>query len=188
MIIRKKFKFEGAHIVRNCSSVRCRENIHGHSYVVEVFIKSNTLDDGFMVMDFILLDKISQFIDSFDHSYSLWDKERDSVKKAVYEINARVVEFPVSPTAEGYALMFFYVLDQIILNTAFANNEGEVKLHAVRVHETQTGYAEASREDLAMVNFELNDILFSEGVSQEWKDQNWWNDLKGKRPFNNQLL
>lgn len=29
MIIRKQFKFEGAHIVRNCTSQRCRENILG---------------------------------------------------------------------------------------------------------------------------------------------------------------
>lgn len=46
MIIRKQFKFEGAHIVRNCTSQRCRENIHGHSYIVEVFITSDKLDHG----------------------------------------------------------------------------------------------------------------------------------------------
>jgi len=46
MIIRKKFRFEGAHIVRNCTSKRCRENIHGHSYEVEVFVKSDALDRG----------------------------------------------------------------------------------------------------------------------------------------------
>ncbi|MFR6543952.1 MAG: 6-pyruvoyl trahydropterin synthase family protein, partial [Butyricimonas virosa] len=52
MLIRKLFKFEGAHIVRNCSSHRCRENIHGHSYIVEVFITSDKLDRGYMVIDF----------------------------------------------------------------------------------------------------------------------------------------
>ena len=75
MIIRKLFKFEGAHIVRHCSSEKCRENIHGHSYVVEVFLTSDKLDNGYMVMDFCRLDKVKQFIESFDHTYSLWNRE-----------------------------------------------------------------------------------------------------------------
>jgi 6-pyruvoyltetrahydropterin/6-carboxytetrahydropterin synthase len=178
MIIRKKFRFEGAHIVRNCTSKRCRENIHGHSYEVEVFVKSDSLDQGFMVMDFILLNKAGEFIHNFDHSYTLWDKESEDVKEAVYRINTRVAEIPVSPSAEGYALLFLYALDKIIASATFHNGEGNVKLHSVRVHETQSGYAEAFREDLAMVNFNLNNILFSNGVKEDWKDKQWWDRLK----------
>jgi len=178
MIIRKKFRFEGAHIVRNCTSQRCRENIHGHSYEVEVFVKSDSLDKGFMVMDFILLNKTGEFIHSFDHSYTLWDKEAEEVKSAVYRINTRVAEIPVSPSAEGYALLFLFVIDKIIANTHFVNGEGNVRLHSVRVHETQSGYAEASREDLALVNFSLDNILFSKGIQDEWKDKEWWNKFK----------
>ena len=158
MIIRKKFRFEGAHIVRNCTSQRCRENIHGHSYEVEVFLKSNQLDKGFMVMDFVLLGNAAEFIHSFDHSYTLWDKETDEVKEAIYRINTRVAEIPVSPSAEGYG-------------------EGNVKLHAVRVHETQSGYAEASQEDLDLVKFSFKDIKFNEGIQKEWKDNSWWNQI-----------
>ena len=95
MLIRKQFKFEGAHIVRNCSSQRCRENIHGHSYIVEVFITSDKLDDGYMVMDFCRLDKVKEFIESFDHSYSLWQKEPPDFKTFVYRYNRRVAEIPV---------------------------------------------------------------------------------------------
>ena len=80
MIIRKLFKFEGAHIVRNCSSEKCRENIHGHSYIVEVFITSDKLDDGYMIMDFCRLKKVKDFIESFDHTYSLWHKEDEDFK------------------------------------------------------------------------------------------------------------
>jgi 6-pyruvoyltetrahydropterin/6-carboxytetrahydropterin synthase len=178
MIIRKKFRFEGAHIVRNCTSRRCRENIHGHSYKVEVFVKSDSLDKGFMVMDFILLNKAGEFIHSFDHSYTLWDKESDEVKDAVYRINTRVAEVPVSPSAEGYALLFLYVIDKIVANTNFQNGEGNVKLQSVRVHETQSGYAEAFREDLTMVNFSLKDIFFSNAIKDEWKDKGWWEKLK----------
>jgi len=177
MIIRKKFRFEGAHIVRNCTSQRCRENIHGHSYEVEVFLKSDQLDNGFMVMDFVLLADVAEFIHSFDHSYTLWDKESDDVKEAIYKINTRVAEIPVSPSAEGYALLFFFIIDLIISKTMLINGEGIVKLHAVRVHETQTGYAEASAEDLRLVRFTLKDLKFSNGIMREWKEKNWWNQI-----------
>ncbi|MEG0795677.1 MAG: 6-pyruvoyl tetrahydropterin synthase family protein [Odoribacter sp.] len=177
MIIRKLFKFEGAHIVRNCSSQHCRENIHGHSYIVEVFITSNHLDNGYMVMDFCRLDKVKEFIESFDHTYSLWKEEGDELKKFIYHYNRRVAEIPVSPSAEGYALMFLSVIDRILQNTPRINGEGAIQLHSVRVHETATGYAEAFREDLSLIHFQPKDIRFSSGVTEEWKDQLWWDQL-----------
>jgi len=131
-----------------------------------------------MVMDFILLNKTGEFIHSFDHSYTLWDRENEEVKSAIYKINTRVAEIPVSPSAEGYALLFLFVLDKIISNTHFVNGEGKVLINSVRVHETQSGYAEAFREDLALVNFTLNDVLFSKGIKEEWKDKEWWDKLK----------
>jgi 6-pyruvoyltetrahydropterin/6-carboxytetrahydropterin synthase len=188
MIIRKLFKFEGAHIVRNCSSQRCRENIHGHSYVVEVFISSDKLDKGYMVMDFVLLDKVKELVDSFDHSYSLWNTEDKELKDFVYKYNSRVAEIPVSPSAEGYALLLLYVIDKILENTEKQNAEGNVKLSSVRVHETSTGYAEAFREDLKIVDFNLDDIVFSEAVQSEWKNKEWWNDLKNGVKFTNKYL
>lgn len=177
MLIRKQFKFEGAHVVRNCSSQRCRENIHGHSYIVEVFISSDQLDDGYMVMDFCRLDKVKEFIESLDHTYALWHKEENSFKEFIYRYNKRVAELPVSPSAEGYALLFFYVIDKILQSMPARNGEGHTLLYAVRVHETATGYAEASRPDLQLVHFEIKDILFSEGVKEEWKTKDWWETL-----------
>ena len=177
MLIRKLFKFEGAHIVRNCSSQRCRENIHGHSYIVEVFITSETLDKGYMVMDFVLLDKVKELIDSFDHSYSLWNGEDEALKPFIYKYNRRVAEIPVSPSAEGYALLFLYLIDQILQHTIHQNGEGNVQLASVRVHETATGYAEAFREDLSLVNFTANDIHFSEAIQADWKTYDWWEKL-----------
>ncbi len=185
MKIRKLFKFEGAHIVRNCSSERCKYNIHGHSYTVEIFISSNKLDRGYMVIDFILLDIVKEFIDSFDHSYSLWDKENEEFKKFIYQYNGRVAEIPVSPSAEGYTLMFYYVIDKILKNMVLKNGEGTIKLEAVRVHETATGYAEVSEEDRHLIDFDLNDIIFSEGVASEWKNKEWWKMLKKGAKFEN---
>lgn len=184
MIIRKLFKFEGAHIVRDCTSRRCRENIHGHSYIVEVFITSDHLDRGYMVMDFSLLHRVKLLIDSFDHSYSLWDQEPDDFKQFIYRYNRRVAEIPVSPSAEGYALLLFFLIDRVLLHTSFHNGEANVRLHAVRVHETATGYAEASRDDLRLVRFTPADVHFSPAIQQDWPDTDWWTRLA--LPVNNQ--
>jgi 6-pyruvoyltetrahydropterin/6-carboxytetrahydropterin synthase len=188
MIIRKQYKFEGSHIVRNCSSDHCKQNIHGHSYVVEVFIYSDKLDKGYMAVDFILLEKIKWFIESFDHAYSLWNKESTEFKSFIYNYNRRIAEIPVSPSAEGYALMFFLACDKILENTTFTNGEGNIRLHSVRVHETTTGYAEVFREDMPLIDFSLNEILFSDGISSEWKDNQWFNQLKNQIPFINKKV
>lgn len=177
MLIRKQFKFEGAHIVRNCSSRHCRENIHGHSYVVEVFITSDHLDNGYMVMDFCRLAKVKEWVESFDHTYSLWKEEDEAFKSFIYQYNKRVAEIPVSPSAEGFALLFFYVIDRILRHTSPINGEGHIQLHSVRVHETATGYAEAFREDLSLVHFRMNDIRFTKGITEEWQDTDWWTHL-----------
>lgn len=171
MIIRKLFKFEGAHIVRNCSSERCKFSIHGHSYVVEVFITSDKFDNGMMVMDFGLMKtNLKDFIDGFDHAYSMWNKESQDFKDFIYNNSDRFIELPVSPSAEAYSLMFFKVIDEMIKATKFANGEGKVELSSVRVHETTTGYAEAFREDLKLFNVNLEDIVISDSVKSEWKD------------------
>lgn len=177
MLIRKLFKFEGAHIVRNCTSRFCMENIHGHSYVVEVFISSDKLDKGAMILDFALLDKVKLFVDSFDHSFSLWSGESEAFKETIYSLNKRVVEIPLPPSAESFALMFFYIIDRILNRMELKNGEGNVKLTSVRVHETTTGYAEAFREDLALADFSRSSILFSPGIQNEWNDCEWWGHL-----------
>lgn len=154
--------------MRNCTSERCRENIHGHSYIVEVFLTSNKLDDGYMITDFARLVKIKELIDSFDHSYILWDKESDEFKRFVYQYNKRVVEIPVSPSAEGFALLFLKLADKIIQEMPRVNGEGNVQISSVRVHETATGYAEAFREDLAWAKFSVEDIKYSSEIIEEW--------------------
>ena len=179
MITRKKFGFEGAHVVRDCSSDRCRHSIHGHSYIVEVFFTSDGLDNGGMVMDFGLMKgPIKNFIDSFDHAYSLWDREEEEFKAFIKKQSERWVEMPVSPSAEMYSLMFFFVVDKIISQTVFNNGEKQVRLHSVRVHETASGYAESFAEDLDYWHFTLNDIIFSEKVVSEWKDPKMYDKLK----------
>lgn len=171
MIIRKKFSFEGAHIVRNCTSKRCRQSVHGHGYSVEVFFTSKGFDNGMMVYDFGLMKgNIKDIIDSFDHAYSMWEKESDEFKNFIKKNSERWVMMPVSPSAEAYSLMFLFIIDKIIKATEFNNGEQKVEVCSVRVHETKTGYAEAFLDDLDWFNFKLEYITFSDGVKSEWKD------------------
>lgn len=195
MIIRKLFKYEGAHIVRNCSSERCKRSIHGHSYVVEVFFTSKGLDNGQMVMDFGLMKKtIKDFIDGFDHAYSMWTKESNEFKNFMKDNSDRWIEMPVSPSAEAYSLMFLYVIDKIVKATEFNNGEQEVEVSSVRVHETVTGYAEAFREDLDWFTFNLEDVVLSEGIKSEFSDPEMYSKLVrytafgGDKPFKNDVV
>ena len=182
MIIRKLFKFENAHIVRNCTSRRCSFSLHGHSYKVEVKLSSNFLDNGEMVMDFGLMKLyIKDFIDSFDHAITLWDKDNKEYIEFAKRFSERWVMLPVNPTAEQFSRVFFLIIDRILELMEFNNGEKEVKLYSVIVHETDTGYAECFREDA--YNFEnmgeikFEDIIFSDRIKKEWKNEDMWEKI-----------
>ncbi len=172
MIIRKKFKFEGAHIVRNCSTKRCKKSIHGHSYEVEVFFTSNKLDNGYMILDFGLTKKhIKNIIDSFDHAYSFWSKEKEEFKNFFKTNSERWIEMPVSPSVESYSLMFLKFIDTVLKQTTFSNGEGDISVSSVRVHETKTSYAEAFRADMSLIELDLKQVIFSNEVINEWEEK-----------------
>ena len=178
MIIRKQFDFEGAHIVRNCSSTRCKFSIHGHGYIVEVFFSAKGLDNGQMIMDFGLMKgNIKDYVDSFDHAYSMWRKETDDFKEFIYQNSERWISMPVSPSAEAYSLMMLYTIDKMMNATEFNNGEHSPQVESVRVHETRSGYAEAFRDDLDWYKYDLNDVVFSEGIINEWKDPEMYKKL-----------
>ena len=163
MIIRKLFKFEAGHIVRGCNSVRCSHSEHGHSYKVEVFFEANKLTHYGMVIDFGDLKEIKNFIDRFDHAYHFWTEECEEFKQFHRKYDDRCIEFPFSPSAENYAIYFLKVIRDIVTKSNFDNLNAQCI--AVRVHETDTGYAEALVTDLPLHDYyKLEDIKFSEGI------------------------
>ncbi|MBN2249186.1 MAG: 6-carboxytetrahydropterin synthase [Campylobacterales bacterium] len=181
MIIRKLFKFENAHIVRGCTTQRCSQNIHGHSYKVEVLLESNYLDAGQMVYDFGLTKlTIKELIDSFDHSITLWSGDDPAYLQAMKTHSARWVELPVSPSAEQFSRVIYLIVERILECTTMQNREREVKLHSIIVHETDTGYAQGFREDAhspLMGEISLEEIIFSAQVQKEWSDPEIWQKL-----------
>ncbi|MDK9692694.1 MAG: 6-carboxytetrahydropterin synthase [Sulfurimonas sp.] len=189
MLIRKLFKFENAHVVRGCSTVRCRSSIHGHSYKVELLFESNFLDNGQMVYDFGLMKQnMKDIIDSFDHAIAIWSGDEESYKEDMKKHSARWIEIPLSPSAEQFSRLFFMLVDKLLSLTTAVNGEKEVKLHSIIVHETDTGYAQAFREDAyssAMGSINLEEIFFSEEIQKEWHDARLFEKIKNGERFVN---
>ena len=173
MVIRKEFRVESAHIVRNCTSERCSHSIHGHSAVIELFFESDQLDNAQMVMDFGLMKtSIKQFIDSMDHCYLLCDKDRPEFKEFITKECDRYIVMPFNPSAEMLSLYIFKNVSNILELTNLANGEQNVKLKAVRYHETVTGYAECNEDDLKNIwKPEYDNVRYSEGVRRDWSDE-----------------
>ncbi|WP_324172114.1 6-carboxytetrahydropterin synthase [Sulfurimonas sp.] len=182
MIIRKLFKFENAHIVRGCSTVKCRSSLHGHSYRVELLFESNFLDNGQMVYDFGLMKQnMKALIESFDHSIAIWSGDTQEYKDDMKKHSTRWVELPVSPSCEQFSRVFFVMIDRLLQLTSCVNGEKEVKLNSVIVHETQTGYAQAFNQDAyskEMGYIQLEDIIFSYEVKNDWVDSKLWEKIK----------
>lgn len=181
MLIRKLFKFENAHIVRDCTTRRCSENIHGHSYKIEVLLESNYLDNGQMVYDFGLTKRsIKEMIDSFDHAITLWSKDDVAYVTAMKTYSNRWIELPVSPSAEQFSRVIYLIVERILSCTGMQNGEREVTLHSIIVHETETGYAQGFKEDAhseLMGSIRLEEIVFSPQVQSEWTDPELWKKL-----------
>lgn len=188
MLIRKLFKFENAHIVRNCTSDRCKRSIHGHSYKVELLLKASKLDHGQMVYDFGLLKGvIKDIFDSFDHAICFWQHDDAEYIDACKKFSARWVALPVSPSAEQFSRIF-YLAQQVLAATITENGEGDVEVYSVIVHETDTGYAQSFIEDidnLQMGELSLEQIIFSEQVQAEWTDSAMYEKLKQGIKFQN---
>jgi len=189
MIIRKLFKFENAHIVRGCSTQRCRASLHGHSYKVEVLFESSYLDNGQMVYDFGLMKQgMKELIDSFDHAIALWDGDDEEYIADMKKHSQRWVQLPISPSAEQFSRVIFVMIDKLMWFTKTVNGEKMVRLSSIIVHETETGYAQCFREDAysdLMGLIDLEQIVFSDEVRNGWSDPHLWEKVKKGETFIN---
>ncbi|MBW6488509.1 6-carboxytetrahydropterin synthase [Sulfurimonas sp.] len=189
MVIRKLFKFENAHVVRGCSTVRCRSSLHGHSYKVELLFESNFLDNGQMVYDFGLMKQnMKALIDSFDHAIAIWSGDEKEYIDDMKKHSSRWVLLPLSPSAEQFSRIFFVLIDKLLSLTTTINGEKEVKLHSIIVHETDTGYAQAFKEDAYSSNMgviNLNEIIFSDEIKKSWIDSDLFEKMKRGEKFLN---
>lgn len=189
MIIRKLFKFENVHIVRGCSTVRCRSSLHGHSYKIELLFESNFLDNAQMVYDFGLMKQnMKAFIDCFDHAVTIWDQDEADYIVDMKRYSDRWIQLPVSPSAEQFSRVIYIMIDKILKLTETVNGEREVSLNSIIVHETDTGYAQCFESDAYSKNMgEINpeDIIFSDAIREDWSSFDLWEDIKKGKKFTN---
>lgn len=178
--IRKLFKFEMAHVVRNAWSKRCAHSIHGHSYVAEIFLSGEDLDNAGMVLDFGLMKKfLHPFIDSFDHATWLWLDDDPEIIDLFTKKFDRVILSPFTSSAEQQAEMFAIFAHDVVVTLhqypEFAKKilpEKEIEqlnkliVSKAIVHETTTGYAEFNLKRQSRLN--LNKLWFSEEIRREW--------------------
>lgn len=189
MIIRKLFKFENAHVVRGCSTVKCRSSLHGHSYKVELLFESDFLDNGQMIYDFGLMKQnMKAFVESFDHAIALWSEDDKEYLEDMKKHSLRWVQLPVSPSAEQFSRVIFVLIDKLLTLTSSRNGEKNVSLNSIIVHETETGYAQCFKEDAYSKNMgliELEKIVFSDEVINDWADTELFTKLKNGVSFIN---
>ena len=135
----KQFNFEMAHALYGYDGP-CR-NIHGHSYVLEVTVTGEPLEDpaspkNGMVMDFSELKNIvkEQIISKVDHALVL---NADSPHGALTELEnhfEKLIFVPFQPTCENMLLDFVNVLKMMLPD--------RVSLHHVLLRETPKSFAE----------------------------------------------
>ena len=189
MIIRKLFKFENAHVVRGCSTVRCRSSVHGHSYKIELLFESDFLDNGQMVYDFGLMKQsMKLLIDSFDHAIALWNEDDKEFIQDMKKHSQRWVTLPISPSCEQFSRVIFIMIDKLLKQTTSINGEKNVLLNSIIVHETDTGYAQCFKEDAysqKMGSIDLEEIVFSQAIKEDWVDSELFEKLKRGENFLN---
>ena len=140
--IRKLFKFEAAHRLTSSYSKSCQK-IHGHSYKLELILCSEELNEDGMVVDFgMVKDLLKNDLERFDHKFVISSEDADAKEIPNFGTacsDLGIVVVPFNPTAENMAKYFY----EIIWKKIYENEELRgIEIEAVRIHETDTGYAE----------------------------------------------
>ncbi|WP_417015627.1 6-pyruvoyl trahydropterin synthase family protein [Alistipes sp.] len=143
----KEFSFEAAHALEGYDGP-CRE-IHGHSYRFFVTVKGTPVTDPAdpkcgMVMDFGVLKRIvnDEIVSRFDHALVLKASEAgEELYKVLSARFGNIIRVDYQPTCEN-------MLTDFAARIAARLPEG-VRLHALRLHETATSFAEWFADDNA---------------------------------------
>ncbi|MFT4848005.1 MAG: 6-pyruvoyltetrahydropterin/6-carboxytetrahydropterin synthase [Sediminicola sp.] len=138
--ITKKFSFETGHALYGYDG-KCR-NVHGHSYKLSVTVIGNPISDSSnvkfgMVIDFTDLKKIvkEEIVDVFDHA-TVFNKNTPHVElaKELSDRGHNVLLVNYQPTSEMMVIDFAEKIQ--------ARLPSPIKLHALKLQETDSSYAE----------------------------------------------
>lgn len=138
--ITKKFSFETGHALYGYDG-KCR-NVHGHSYKLSVTVIGNPISDSShvkfgMVIDFSDLKKIvkEEIVDVFDHA-TVFNKNTPHVElaKELSDRGHNVLLVDYQPTSEMMVIDFAEKIK--------ARLPSRIRLHALKLQETDSSYAE----------------------------------------------
>ena len=143
--ITKHFDFEAAHALHGYDG-KCK-NIHGHSYQLFVTIIGTPINEkdhpkNGMVLDFGDLKRIvkTEIVDIYDHSIVLnQNSEHLELAKRIADYSHRIVMVDYQPTSEMMLLDFAGKIKAKLPNF--------VKLHSLKLYETNNSYAEWFADD-----------------------------------------
>lgn len=147
--ITKQFYFETGHALHGYDG-KCR-NVHGHSYQLDVTVIGTPISDfdhvkKGMVIDFGDLKTIvkSEIVDVFDHA-TVFNKNTPHVELAneLAKRGHKVLLVNYQPTSE---MMLIHFADKIK-----SKLPQEIQLHALKLRETGTSYAEWYASDNELI-------------------------------------
>jgi len=138
--ITKQFNFETGHALYGYDG-KCR-NVHGHSYKLSVTVIGNPITDTThvklgMVIDFGDLKKIvkEEIVNQFDHA-TVFNKNTPHVElaKELVDRGHNVILADYQPTSENMVIDFATKIK--------ARLPKNIKLHSLKLQETETSFAE----------------------------------------------
>ncbi|HSJ67192.1 MAG TPA: 6-carboxytetrahydropterin synthase QueD [Anditalea sp.] len=130
--ITKIFHFESAHRISDYDGA-CQQ-LHGHSYKLEVSISGNEIGRGDMLLDFKFLKSLvnSLVIETWDHALLL--KDNGANRKDFSGLTDKICWMKTEPTAER---MVLWIADKLS-----SNLPNELILSRLKLYETESSYAE----------------------------------------------
>ncbi|MFM8213438.1 MAG: 6-pyruvoyl trahydropterin synthase family protein [Pirellula sp.] len=135
------------------------ENFHGHNYVCDFFVTSDTQDEVGRVIDFSdLKARCKGWIDEhWDHSFLICKNDDNAISALKMVTPCRMFILPYNPTAENMAKYLLEEVCPVILQGSGA------QATRVRIWETDESYAEASVD----LNNGLVSTLYQEASSED---------------------
>lgn len=115
------------------------QSLHGHNYVLEVYVTGKKQDAVGRILDFKQLKtRCKDWIDeNWDHTFVLWEKDQNGLDAIRSSEPHRIYELDSNPTAENMAKHFLEKVCPEILGDSGAT------AYKVRLWESEETYAEA---------------------------------------------
>ncbi len=142
--ITKQFNFEMAHALHNYDGP-CK-NIHGHSYELYVTVIGEPINDveshkNGMLIDFGDLKQLvkKNIVDELDHALVLYSKTPNYQITFLKNQFSNIKMLDYQPTSENMLIDFSNRLKKLL--------PSNIKLHSLKLRETNTSYAEWYQED-----------------------------------------